>query len=99
MLNKEDILQYLAEYKATFEKELHITKLGLFGSYARNEQTPESDIDLIVEFKPDTPELLEKKERLKNILQSKFRREVDVCREKYLKPYFKQQILQSAIYV
>lgn len=99
MLTKEDILKYLSEYKTTFEKELNITKLGLFGSYARDEQKPESDIDLIVEFKPDTPELSEKKERLKSIIKSKFRREVDVCREKYLKPYYKQQILQSVIYV
>jgi uncharacterized protein len=99
MITKDDILQYLSEQKLVLEKELNVTKLGLFGSYARSEQTEESDIDLLVEFKPNTPELAEKKERLKSILKSKFYKEVDLCREKYIKPYYKHQILQSVIYV
>lgn len=38
MLDREDILNYLRERKSDFEKEFNITKVGLFGSYARNEQ-------------------------------------------------------------
>ena len=37
-------------------------KLGIFGFYARSEQTPESDLDLLIEFEDDTPDLTEKKD-------------------------------------
>jgi predicted nucleotidyltransferase len=98
MITKEEILSYLKEQKPVFEREYKVVKIGLFGSYARGEQKENSDIDLIVEFKPGTEDLSEKKERIKSVVKSRFNRDVDLAREKYLKPYFRQQILQSAIY-
>lgn len=99
MLKRDEILSFLRENKADFFSEYRLVKLGLFGSFAKNEGTEYSDIDLIVEFEPETENLSEKKSQLKSILKKQFNREVDVCREKYIKPYFKSQILQSAIYV
>ena len=99
MINQTDILKFLAEQKSFFLQEFQIIKIGLFGSYARGEQSDKSDIDLIVEFAPNTSQLFEKKARLKSILKKKFNKDVDICREKYIKPYFKNQILNSAIYV
>mgnify|MGYP003548465915 CR=1 FL=1 len=98
-LNKEEILSYLKEKKEEFFSEYQLVKLGLFGSYARGEQTDNSDIDLIVEFKPNTENLAEIKYEIKSNIKNQFKREVDLCREKYIKPYFKSQILQSVIYV
>lgn len=99
MLNKEEILSFLREIKAELFSELQLEKIGLFGSFAKDEGTNESDIDLIVEFQPNTKNLSEKKSKIKDIVSKKFNREVDLCREKYIKPYFKSQILQSAVYV
>ncbi len=99
MLNKQEILSYLAEKKTALQSEYRVTKLGLIGSFARDEQTENSDIDVLVEFAPYTEQLSEKKENIKIMLRNKFDREVDICREKYIKPYFKNQILKSAIYV
>lgn len=90
---------FLNEIKPDFEKDFQIIRIGLFGSYARDEQTEKSDIDLIVEFAPGTEGLSEKKEKIKYLIKSKFKKEVDVAREKYLKPYYKNQIIKSAIYV
>ena len=95
----EDILNYLRENKSYLFSEYHLTKMGLFGSFAKGDVTASSDIDLLVEFEPDTEELLEKKTRIKNMIKRQFNLEVDICREKYIKPYFKSQILQSVIYV
>lgn len=64
MLDREDILNYLRERKSDFEKEFNITKVGLFGSYARNEQREDIDIDLIVEFAPNTQNLISKETSL-----------------------------------
>ena len=99
MLNREDILNFLGEQKTSFRNEFQIVKLGLFGSFALNNQSEDSDIDLLVEFAPNTEDLTNKKEGIRSILKRKFNREVDICREKYIKPYFKDQILNSAIYV
>lgn len=98
-VTKSTILQFLSQEKEQFETRFRIAKIGLFGSYARGEETENSDIDIIVEFYPNTENLSEIKASLKEIIKSTFDRDVDICREKYLKPYYRNQILQSAIYV
>ncbi|MCC6412363.1 MAG: nucleotidyltransferase domain-containing protein [Saprospiraceae bacterium] len=99
MVTKEEILSFLRENKSQFFSEFQLIKLGLFGSFVRNDASEASDIDLIIEFKPNTENIFEKKEKIKASVQSRFNREVDLCREKYIKPYYKSQILQSVIYV
>jgi len=99
MVSKQEILDFLKAKKEDFEKEFNVTKLGLFGSFARDEQGENSDIDLLIEFEPDTENLYDKKSRIRQIVGEAFGKQVDLCREKYIKPYFRQQILQSAIYV
>lgn len=99
MLHKQDILQFLKSKKEEILNEYDLDKIGLFGSFSTNHYTTESDIDVIVEFKPNTENISEKKSQLKQLLSDKFQRDVDICREKYIKPYFKSTILKSAIYV
>jgi predicted nucleotidyltransferase len=99
MVNQTQILDYLSVNKQNISQKYHLKKIGIFGSYARGEQTPESDLDLLVEFEDNTPDLTEKKEFLRKEIQSIFQIHVDICREKYIKPIFRQQILTDAIYV
>jgi predicted nucleotidyltransferase len=99
MVNQTQILRYLSENKKNIQKKYHLKKMGIFGSYARNEQTPESDLDLLVEFEDNTPDLTDKKEFLRKEIQSVFNVRVDICREKYIKPLFRKQILSDTIYV
>ena len=47
-INKEIILQKLKEIKPLLAEKYNLTELALFGSYSRNEQTEESDIDIMV---------------------------------------------------
>lgn len=53
-LKKEDILEVLCEHKAFLQKTYEVDKIGLFGSYAKDTQTTQSDIDIYVEFKHKT---------------------------------------------
>lgn len=99
MTKRDEILSFLKEKKEEFFSEYQLIKIGLFGSFARNEVTDESDIDLLVEFQPNTENLLEKKSKIKELVSKKFGRKVDLCREKYIKPYYRLQIIQSTIYV
>ena len=48
----EVILETLRRFKESNSEKYGITKLGLFGSYARGEQTPNSDIDICVALDP-----------------------------------------------
>lgn len=50
MTNKEQILQRLREVKPLLKQKYHITELALFGSYARDEQTEKSDIDIMIDL-------------------------------------------------
>ena len=99
MVNQSQILHYLSANKQHISRKYHLKKLGIFGSYARNEQKPESDLDLLIEFEDNTPDLTDKKDFLRKEMQSVFHVNVDICREKYIKPVFRQQILADAIYV
>ena len=99
MVNQNQIMQYLSANKQDISRKYHLTKLGVFGSYARNEQTSQSDLDLLVEFEENTPNLTDKKFFLQKEIQSVFHISVDICREKYIKPVFRQQILSDVIYV
>ena len=99
MFEKIHILDYLSANKQDLSRKYHLKKLGIFGSYARDEQTPASDLDMLVEFEENTPDLNDKKEFLRKEIQSIFHVHVDICREKYIKPVFRQQILSDAIYV
>jgi len=99
MLTQNQIIGYLSMNKQRISQKYRLKKLGIFGSYARNEQTPASDLDLLVEFEDNTPDLTDKKDFLRKEIQSIFHIPVDICREKYIKPIFRQQILSDAIYV
>ena len=99
MLNQNEIINFLKNHKNDFKAEYNITKIGIFGSFARNEQNEESDIDILLEFEPDTRNIYEKKNKLKEYLRSNFHRDVDLCREKYIKPYIKDYLVKEVIYV
>jgi hypothetical protein len=53
-MTKDEILNTLSSKKSFIEKEFEVSKIGLFGSYAKDLQTPDSDIDFYVEFKRKT---------------------------------------------
>jgi len=98
-MTKETILKYLKKHKNELYKKYGIIKIGLFGSYARNEANDNSDIDLLIELEKDTKNIYEKKQELKKILEDKFHTKVDIAREKYLKKFAKNEILKDICYV
>ena len=99
MVEKQNILNYLSQNKSRLFSDYHLTQIGLFGSFARGEQTATSDIDLVVEFESNTSDLFTLKLKLKEEIKSRFNKEVDICRLKYIKPIFKAQILSEVEYV
>ncbi len=99
MIQQNQILSFLQKNKNRFQKDYHLTKLGVFGSVARDEQTNISDIDIIVEFEENTENLYNIKQSLKSEIENRFKTSVDICREKYIKSIFREAILNDAKFV
>ncbi|MDE6237654.1 MAG: nucleotidyltransferase domain-containing protein [Muribaculaceae bacterium] len=51
-MKKENCISVLRQNLPTIQKEFGVTGLTLFGSVARGDNTPESDIDLLVDMPP-----------------------------------------------
>ena len=98
MLSKEIIINFIKTNFNYIHTNYHILKIGLIGSFARDEQNDNSDIDFLIEFEPGTENIFDLKVKLKEYLKSNFNRDIDLCREKYLKPYIKDYILNEVIY-
>ncbi|WP_072620588.1 nucleotidyltransferase family protein [Spirulina major] len=90
------IIQILGNQPHLF-KQFHIKRLALFGSVARNEATPTSDLDFLVEFQTDLT--LNVYMNLKFFLEDLFQKKVDLVIPTDLKPMIKETILNEAIYI
>jgi predicted nucleotidyltransferase len=91
-MNRENVETILKDQKDFLLQQYFVSKIGLFGSYIREEQTEKSDIDILVEFtRPVGFEFIE----LKDYLESLFNKSVDLVTVNALKPYLKQEILKE----
>ncbi len=93
MLTRDDILQLLAENRAKLAI-LGARRLGLFGSFARNEASIDSDVDILVDL--DRHEF-DRYMDLKLFLEDLFERRVDLVLSDRLKPALRERILGSVI--
>ncbi|MBR5567948.1 MAG: nucleotidyltransferase family protein [Bacteroidales bacterium] len=94
---RDRILDILRVFKSNNADKYGIESLALFGSFARNEQNDDSDVDVLVSLK--TPSLY-LYAGLKSDLESILSREVDIVSAKSkLREEFKESILEDLIYV
>ena len=98
MIRREEIIAYLQENKEIFHDLYGIRKIGLFGSFARNEQTDNSDLDILIEMDSKSENIFDKRMQLQELLMEKFSRKVDICHEQAIKPAFRNLIMKDAIY-
>ncbi len=97
MLSKDQIISYLKKYKDENSDKLHIDKIGIFGSFARDEQSKDSDIDIVVKMKK--PNLITLSSIMLDIREH-FKSEVDiVALWDKMNPRLKKRIDKEAIYV
>lgn len=94
-MNRSEVIKKLAKHRDELKTRFAISSLSLFGSVARNQATPESDLDILVSFQ-ETPGLLKFLE-LKAHLESLCQCPVDLVAEKALKKQLREQILQEAL--
>jgi len=96
-MTKEEILKYITLEKPKLREKYGVTKIGLFGSYARGEALEKSDIDIVVELeKPDLFYLIGIKQTFQEAMNAK----VDIVRlRNEMNQVLKKRILRDVIYV
>jgi len=95
-LSREAVLRELKNHQAQFERLYGVTKIGVFGSVARDEIRENSDIDVVVEMRePDLFYIV----HIKETLEKDFQRPVDVIRYRNtMNRYLKARIDREARY-
>ena len=96
-MNKDMILAYLKNHKDEFAQKYHIANIALFGSFARDENRDDSDIDIAIDTRLSDYFLLYD---FKESLEKAFDTKVDVVRfRENMNPVLKKRILRDGIYV
>ena len=93
----DKIILKLKELKPELEKYYNVTELGVFGSFVRDEQTPDSDIDILIDYQEGTSILT--LGGLQYRLSELFNKKVDIVMKKTLRKRIGKQILSEVIYV
>lgn len=97
MRTTSEYLQILKEYKALKAVQYGISRVGIFGSVARGEQTEESDVDVCIDLTSPT---LFKLVHIKEELQELFGCPVDIVRlRQEMDPLLRRNIMEEGIYV
>lgn len=95
MKKLENLIKILQTHKPELNKKYGVSDIGIFGSYVKNEQNDNSDVDIIVDFNK-TIDLLTFV-NLKNYLSALLGINVDLVMKKALKPKIGQRILDEVI--
>ena len=95
-LNKEIILATIRNDLPALEKKYGVTSIGLFGSFVKNKQTAESDIDFFVELKEP---LANNFFGLWDYLEKKLNHKIDIVRKgEHLRKTFINTIEKEIVY-
>ena len=92
MKTLEEIKKIINSHRTELEERFKVKSIGIFGSYVRGEATPESDIDILVEFKETVGLLFI---HLANFLEEILENKVDLLTYEAIKPNRKRYILEE----
>ena len=96
MYTLQSILNKLREYKPELQRKYPVSRLGVFGSYAREEATDQSDIDIAVEITaPMGLNFIEMADEIEDLFGVK----TDVVPMRSIKPEYLQYVKKDIKYV
>ena len=96
-ISKDNVIKTIQNHKSKLS-DFGVSRIGLFGSYVRNEQTSRSDIDILVDFSPEK-ENYDNYMALYDYMENLFNRKIEIVTVKGLSQYIGQQILKEVAYV
>jgi len=96
-MKKQETLKLLQAHKAKLAEEFGVIRLALFGSTVRDTATPNSDVDILVEF--DGPATSARYFGVQFYLEDLLGQPVDLVTEKALRPELRPFIEREALHV
>jgi len=96
-MKRDEIIKRLKERESDL-RSLGVTHAALFGSVARGEQRPGSDIDIMIDIDPEMEMSVYDYVGLKRAIASLFEGRVDVVNRDALKPYVRPAATADAVY-
>ena len=90
-------LSLLRQHEKGIKERFGVARIGIFGSYARGEEKPESDVDVLVEFRKGE-KTFDHYMGLKFFLEDLFGRKVDLVMKEAIKPRLREPILSEVVY-
>ena len=94
-LSKEKILEFLRKNKPLFKEKFGVDEIMLFGSYARDEATPKSDIDILIDSNDKSYNTLF---YMKELLEKEFGKKVDLLYRDSIRRFIMRFIKEELIY-
>ena len=96
-MSVEEIIHTLRGVRFELRRRFHGNVIGVFGSAARGDDKPSSDIDILVEFDPDAGlfDLI----GLSLFLEELFSKKVDVVPSDSLRPELRSSVMNSVVEV
>jgi len=99
-ISKTSILNHITRIKPFLTSTFGVNRIGLFGSYATNNATHASDIDLLVEFKSEIHLSYKQWLELESYLQEQLAfTKIELIDSRYLNPIIRLSSKDSTIYV
>ncbi len=98
-MTRQDIIEYLKQKKHFFQEKYYIKQIGLFGSFAANEQIESSDIDLVYELIEGKSLSYYQFIELEELLSDHFNRKIELVNYKYMNPIIKFKTKDKILYV
>ena len=99
-MTKTNIVEILQANKSGFVQQFHITYIGLFGSYSKDSQQADSDVDIVYELmegrRLGLQEVYDLEVFVKKLLNVE---KVDLVNRKYMNPIIESEMEKSVIYV
>ncbi|MDO8550947.1 MAG: nucleotidyltransferase family protein [Ignavibacteria bacterium] len=93
----KNLSKYNSEKLANYCRENKISKLAVFGSYAKNSYTGESDFDLLIEFEEGKKPGYLTIARIQRELSKLFGKNVDLRTPEEISKYFREDIVKEAV--
>lgn len=94
-MNRDEVLQFLRESRRIVTEKYKAEVQGIFGSFARGEETPGSDVDVLVEFKEGASlfDLVD----LADFLEENFQQPVDIVSTRALRKELEPSVRRDLV--
>ena len=95
--SRDEIMLFFKQNSELLNRNFGVTRIGIFGSFAKGAQTASSDIDIVVEM-DHSRKNIHSFLKLKRFLEKEMERKIDLGFEHSLKPAIKEKVIKQIIY-